>query len=230
MNQLKSWLYRHYLKLIILFGGVLVPLYLFGALAEEVVEQEIFSFDKPILLFFHSHANAVLDVTMIFFTRAGSAAALVPLDVLVFLYLLWRRDRMQAVFWPLAVAGAALLNQLAKHVFARIRPDFWISSLPESTFSFPSGHAMQSMAVVAGLVVLTWDGRWRWPVMLIGVCFVLLVGLSRIYLGVHFPSDILAGWTASLAWVIGLSVLFKDVWRKRQRDESEVDESLSDHQ
>jgi undecaprenyl-diphosphatase len=129
---------------------------------------------------------------------------------------------MQAAFWVLAVGGTALLNMLAKHVFARVRPDFWVSLLPETTFSFPSGHAMHSMAVVAALVALTWHSRWRWLVALIGVCFVFLVGLSRIYLGVHFPSDILAGWTASLTWVIGLSFLFRDVWQQRRRSGTSV--------
>ncbi len=218
MNKFVPWLRRRSLKLLILFGGVLVPLYLFGSLAEEVIEQELFPFDKPILLFVHSHANAALDATMIFFSRAASAAALVPFDVLVFLTLLQRRDRKNAVFWVLAVGGAALLNLLAKNAFARVRPDFWVSLLPETTFSFPSGHAMQSMAVMAGLVAMTWQDRWGWPVALVGVCFVFLVGLSRIYLGVHFPSDIFAGWTASLAWVIGLSILFKGAWQPRQHD------------
>jgi undecaprenyl-diphosphatase len=233
MNQSASWLRRHYIKLLILFGGVLAPLYLFGMLAEDVVEKEIFPFDKPILLFVHSHASPMLDAVMIFFTRAGSAFALVPFNILVFLYLLLRRNRMQArmqaVFWVLAVAGAALLNGLAKHVFARIRPEFWVSALPETTFSFPSGHAMQSMAVAAGLVVLAWHSRWRWPVALIGACFVFLVGLSRVYLGVHFPSDILAGWAASLAWVIGLSVLFRDALQQRRRGGTSVDASPAVH-
>lgn len=229
MNHSASWLRRHYIKLLILFGGVLAPLYLFGMLAEDVVEKEIFFFDKPILLLVHSHANPSLDAVMIFFTRAGSAFALVPFNVLVLLYLLRRRDRMQAVFWILAVGGAALLNGFAKHVFARTRPELWVSALPETTFSFPSGHAMQSMAVAAGLVVLAWHSRWRWPVALIGVCFVFLVGLSRVYLGVHFPSDILAGWAASLAWVVGLSVLFKDVLHQRRRDGTLVDASPAVH-
>ena len=219
MNQSESWLRRHYLKLLILFGGVLLPLYLFGTIAEDVIEQEILPFDKPILLFVHSHANAVLDAVMIFVTRAGSAAALLPLDVLIFVCLLRRRERMRAVFWVLAVGGAALLNTLAKHGFARIRPDFWVSVLPETTFSFPSGHAMQSMAVVTALAALTWVRPWRWIVAPVGMCFVFLVGLSRIYLGVHFPSDILAGWAASLAWVIGLTVLLKDVLRQRPKAE-----------
>jgi undecaprenyl-diphosphatase len=66
-------------------------------------------------------------------------------------------------------------------------------------------------------------------VALIGACFVFLVGLSRVYLGVHFPSDILAGWAASLAWVIGLSVLFRDALQQRRRGGTSVDASPAVH-
>ena len=207
--NLAFWLRQHYFKLSILFCGVLAPLYLFGVLAEEVIEREIFPFDKPILLFFHGHANAMLDKVMLFFTLTGSAVVLVPFNLLIFLYIFRRTNRAKAAFWILAVGGTALLNVLAKHVFSRVRPDLWVSLRPETTYSFPSGHAMQSMAVVAALVMLTWHSRWRWPMLLLGACFVLLIAASRIYLGVHFPSDVLAGWAASLAWVVGLGILFK---------------------
>ena len=209
-----SWLGHYYIKLLILFGGVLTPLYFFGILAEEVIEREVFPFDRPILLFFHGHANAMLDTVMLFFTCAGSAATLVPFNLLIFIYLLRRSGKTQAAFWILAVGGAALLNVFAKHVFSRVRPDLWVSLRPEITFSFPSGHAMQSMAVVVAVVILTWHSRWRWPMLLLGTCFVFLIGVSRIYLGVHFPSDILAGWTASLSWVVGLGILFNTSTRK----------------
>ena len=207
--NLTSRLHPQYLKLLILFCGVLAPLCLFGVLAEEVIEREIFPFDKPILLYFHGHANVLLDKVMLFFTLAGSAVVLVPFNLLVFLYIVRRNNKVKAGFWILAVGGAALLNVLAKHVFSRVRPDLWVSLQPETTFSFPSGHSMQSMAVVVALVMLAWQSSWRWPAVLLGACFVFLVGVSRIYLGVHFPSDILAGWATSLAWVVGLGIIFK---------------------
>jgi undecaprenyl-diphosphatase len=87
--------------------------------------------------------------------------------------------------------------------------------LPESTFSFPSGHAMQSMAVGAALVILLWETRWRYVALLLSASFVLAVGLSRIYLGVHYPSDILAGWAASVAWVVGLRSVMMNRGRVR---------------
>jgi len=118
-----------------------------------------------------------------------------------------RRRRGDAFFWGLAVGGAALLNVAAKYSFGRSRPDYWLSIAPETTFSFPSGHAMQTMALVAALVVLVWPTKARWPVLILGGSFVLLVGLSRVYLGVHYPSDIVAGWAAASAWVVGLSIV-----------------------
>ena len=84
----------------------------------------------------------------------------------------------------------------------RIPVDFWLALAPETTFSFPSGHAMGSMTLATVLVLLAWRTRWRWWVALPMLGFVLMVGLSRVYLGVHYPSDILAGWAAAAAWTV----------------------------
>ena len=195
------------LRLSILFLGVFIPLYLFGELADEVIEQEIFPFDRPFLLFMRDHATPFLDSIMLFFSRAGSALVLAPIGLLIFSILVYLRYWGKALFWILATGGAVILNIAAKHVFIRTRPDLWPSIAPEMTYSFPSGHAMQSMAFVTALVVLGWRYRWIWWAATAGGAFVLMVGLSRVYLGFHYPSDILAGWSASLAWVLGLSVV-----------------------
>lgn len=215
MRPVLHWLVKHAGGLLLLFFGVLLPLYAFGKLAEDILEQEIFRFDRPIQLAVHQFARPAFDIVMLTFSRLGSALVLLPLDLAVMVLLLRQPNRLRALFWVLATGGAALLNLLAKHTFQRVRPDLWLSLAPETTFSFPSGHAMQSMAVTLALLILVWHGRWRLPALLAGVVFVLLVGLSRVYLGVHFPSDILAGWSASLAWVIGLNALFMHLERPR---------------
>jgi undecaprenyl-diphosphatase len=206
-TRILPWLRLHRLRLLILFVGVLIPLWIFGALAEDVLERENFFFDIPILTFMHSLATPLLDQVMLFFSLIGYRFGVVPLDLVIGVLLLRRRRWGDLLFWVLAVGGAAVLNLAAKHSFGRIRPDLWLSIAPETTFSFPSGHAMGSMALAAALTVLAWPTRWRWPSLILGGLFVVMVGLSRVYLGVHYPSDILAGWTASLGWVVGVSVV-----------------------
>jgi membrane-associated phospholipid phosphatase len=196
----------------ILFFGVLVPLFCFGVLAEDVLDQNILAFDRTILLFLHAHATSTLNRMMVWSSRAGSALVLVPVIIMGTLYLYRQRVQARTWFWVLSVCGAALLNFLAKYCFARARPSLWVSILPETTYSFPSGHAMESMAVVTAIICLVWNrGNWRWVSLALGLLFVLLVGASRVYLGVHYPSDVLAGWLASFAWVIGLAMI-RDPW------------------
>jgi membrane-associated phospholipid phosphatase len=72
------------------------------------------------------------------------------------------------------------------------------------SYSFPSGHAMGSVTLGVAATLLCWHSRWRWPVFAGASTFIALVGLSRIYLGVHYPSDILAGWAAGTAWVVAM--------------------------
>ena len=200
----KNWWRTHGLHLIVLFALVLLPLCLFGSIAEDVAEKEDLFFDKQFLLFIHAHATTTLDNLMVLFSRVGSGLILVPFNALIFTLLFWKKQRKNAFFWGVAVCGAALINVLAKYGFSRVRPSLWVSLMPETTFSFPSGHAMQSMAVGTALVILLWKTRWRYVMLFLSASFVLAVGLSRVYLGVHYPSDILAGWFASLAWVVGL--------------------------
>jgi undecaprenyl-diphosphatase len=143
----------------------------------------------------------------VWISRVGYQWGVIPLDVLLAMTLLVRRRWREGCFAAIAFAGSALLNIASKQFFQRDRPGLWESIAPETTFSFPSGHAMGSMTLVATLVLLAWPTRWRWPVIVAGAGFVVLVGASRLYLGVHYPSDIIGGWCAALIWVIGVYLL-----------------------
>lgn len=195
---------RRYWPLTVLLLTVLLPLYVFGQLAEEIYKKGGFVGDTPILRFLHRHASPTLDALMAVFSRAGAPLPMGIFFALVLLALVVRRRRGDALFFAFAVAGAMALNFGAKLLFGRARPDLWVSLVPENDYSFPSGHAMGSMALVAALASLAWRTRWRWPVLVVGGLFVALVGLSRLYLGVHYPSDVLAGWAAFLGWVAGV--------------------------
>ena len=209
-----AFLRRHGWRLALLFAGLLLPLWGFTTLAEEVHEGEAFAFDAPLLLAANAMARAGLDRVFLLFSALGYGYGVVPVDVLLVVALAWQRRLREGLFAGVAIIGSALLNLATKQFFARDRPSLWESIAPESSYSFPSGHAMGSMTLALVLVLLAWPTRWRWPVLAAMAVFVPMVGLSRIYLGVHYPSDILAGWAAAMAWVVGCYVL---VFRNGQR-------------
>ncbi|MBJ6981013.1 MULTISPECIES: phosphatase PAP2 family protein [unclassified Luteimonas] len=195
-----GFLQRHGWRLVLVFVGLLLPLWGFAELADEVLEGEPFDFDEPILLFAREAAAGGLDRLFLLASKLGYEWGVVPVDILLVLGLALARRHREGLFAGVALAGSALLNIAAKQAFARDRPSLWESIAPEHNFSFPSGHAMGSMTLAMVLVLLCWHTRWRWPLLAAMALFVTLVGLSRVYLGVHYPSDILAGWTAALAW------------------------------
>ena len=206
-HYVREFLRRRGLRIALLFAGVLLPLIVFGELAQEASEATAPFFDEPVLRFARALASAGLDRFFVVVSAAGYAWGVVPFDVgLVVVLALLRRVR-EAWFAGAALAGSALLNLGAKRLWARERPGLWESIAPEHSFSFPSGHAMGSATLATVLVLLAWPTRWRWPITMAAGIFVALVGLSRLYLGVHYPSDILAGWAAAAVWAIGVYAL-----------------------
>jgi len=209
---------RNAWRFVLLFVGVLLPLAGFVALADEVHELESIYFDAPLLWKMHGLHSPGLDQFFVLLSKLGYEWFLIPADVLIVAVLVWRKRWREASFVAICFVGSALLNMGSKRFFQRDRPSLWESIAPESTFSFPSGHAMGSMTLAVTLVLLAWSTRWRWPVALSVVTFAVLVSLSRVYLGVHYPSDILAGWCAALVWVVGcFLVMFRrrHPWRHR---------------
>jgi membrane-associated phospholipid phosphatase len=172
-----------------------------------VREHEPFPFDEPILLFAHALAGESLDRVAVFFSAVGYQWGVVPFDIALIAFLAWRRRMREGLFAGIAIIGSAALNLSTKAFFARDRPSLWESIAPETTFSFPSGHAMGSATVAWVLLLLAWRTPWRWPVGLAAVSFATVVGFSRVYLGVHYPSDILAGWAAASIWTVSVYML-----------------------
>ena len=197
------------------FLAVLVPFVLFGELAEEILEGNGLPFDEPILRWFHAHATPSRDRWVIAITNVGGPVAMVVCEAIAVAAFLVFRKRREATFLALAGGGAALLNVIAKLFFSRQRPELWETIVTEKSFSFPSGHSIGSMSFAAALTLLAWPTRWRWPVAIGGLSFAITIGFTRLYLGVHFPSDVAAGWCAALVWVGGVYTLQR--WRRRSR-------------
>jgi membrane-associated phospholipid phosphatase len=201
---MRSQLLRYRIRLFQIAVCLVAPLCMFAVLAEEVVEQEIMALDVSIMRALHAHASPLLDAVMLAASAAGSGAVLLPLNLAGCAVLLFHARYRHAAFLVTATGGTLLINMMAKHAFRRDRPALWTSISPEHSFGFPSGHAMNSMAVAAVLIVLVHGSRWQRITVAMVAGLVLLIALSRVYLGVHYPSDILAGWSATLVWVAAL--------------------------
>jgi undecaprenyl-diphosphatase len=202
-----AFLRRHGWRLLLVFAGVLLPLWGFGVLSDELREGDPFSFDVPLLLVAHHLHGPLADRFFLALSAMGYLWLVVPVDIALVVGLALKRWFRESVFAGVAIAGSALMNLGAKELYGRARPELWESISPEHTLSFPSGHAMGSMTLAWVLALLAWHTRWRWPVLVAGLAFTLLVGLSRVYLGVHYPSDILAGWCAAMVWVGGVYIV-----------------------
>ena len=162
------------------------------------------AFDRPLLALLHRHTAPVPDQLAVFLTIVGNTGPMVGAGLLVLAGLLVRRQRRAAWAFGLSVGGSMVLTQVIKALVLRPRPDLWPSIRPEHTYSFPSGHAMDTAAIATAVAFLAWQfrGRWRWLAWTLGPLFVLGVGWARAYLGVHYPSDVLAGWAAAVGWVL----------------------------
>lgn len=202
--------------LLLVFACIALPLWSFGELAEEVLDGEPFAFDEPLLRAAHALATPELDTLFVAISAIGFGWGVIPADILLVLGLTLRRRLGEASYAAIATGGSGLLNFAAKHTFERERPALWTSVAPEATYSFPSGHAMASATFACVVTVLCWRSPARPAVFAVASLFVLAVGVSRVYLGVHYPSDVLAGWMAAVAWALGVHLVMSGGRRLRR--------------
>ncbi|MBV9868236.1 MAG: phosphatase PAP2 family protein [Abitibacteriaceae bacterium] len=199
----KQLLRRNALSLLFLFCGILLPLLILGSLTAQVRGNQLVPGDIAGLHFVHRYSTAERDKLVAFATIAGGLIAL-PGICTVIVGLRFLKQAESALFFAVTVVGAWGLNLLAKVCFQRARPTLWQSPTPRSDYSFPSGHAMISMAIAVCFIIIAWPTRSRWLAFSCGSLGTLVIGLSRLYLGVHFPSDVIAGWCAGLLWTMGV--------------------------
>lgn len=197
------------LAFLLLLGGLGIAalfIVLFTELAEEVMEKEFGLFDSFIITLMEAGAGRTMDNVMFIFTEMGSVWFLTILSVVILAVLGFKmKDKWGMLFFVIAVGGGALLTLLLKHLYVRERPSI-NAEIDAIGYSFPSGHSMGSLifyGFVIYLVIRTQQRAW-----IQGLTFVVLsiliflIGSSRIYLGAHFPSDVLAGYIAGLIWLI----------------------------
>lgn len=182
-----------------------VALWVLGRLATGTFwQQTVADFDRNTLLTIHAWANPSLDRMMVALTHLGNAEVVVPTAVLV-LGILWGRQEQRQVWTSLtAFLGAMVMNMGLKPLFARSRPDLWPTLITETSYSFPSGHALGS-TVLYGMIAYLLGRHFpkyrRW-VYGGAIGLVALISFSRLYLGVHWPSDVIAGSSIGFLWLM----------------------------
>lgn len=183
----------------------LISLICFGFMAFFVTSHHIVHFDSTIISFITSFKSPTVTLVMKFFTFVGSSKSVIVLSF-VTLFCLYKalRHQTELVLFIVVIGGANILFYSLKLFFHRARPDLH-RLIEVSGYSFPSGHATNAFALYGVLAFLLWrhiHTQWGRTILLfISILMIFLIGISRIYLGVHYPSDIIAGYFISGFWL-----------------------------
>ncbi|WP_354686196.1 phosphatase PAP2 family protein [Cupriavidus necator] len=200
------------LLLVVLAGTVLLAcggalFWLAGAVAEG---EEVVHIDQMVFAQLRAWRTDWLDIAMVAVTELGGARISVAVGVAVFAWLWWRRAWTAALYWGAALLGARACVMALKLGMARVRPASIYTGL--ESYSFPSGHATSSMVTfgfLAFLMCLRQPWRVRIPVLALTVVAVAAIGVSRLYLGMHWLSDVAAGYALGLAWIALLGTAYR---------------------
>lgn len=186
-----------------LFAGLLLSVGVvlsFAKVVDEVVEGETSRFDEAALLWINANMPGWLDEPMRAVTTLGYYWVVIPL-LAVAAYAFFRNGRrISAALLAVSTTGGIVLTTVLKAVLGRDRPDHFESGYAASSYSFPSGHATVAVGFYGTLaLLLAWrlSGRWRWAVAAAGALLVFFIGFSRLYLGVHYPTDVAAGYLSA---------------------------------
>jgi len=205
-------------RLLALFLAAALLVFIGSMVASEMLEGDTLAFDRGVLIALRLPGDLAtpigprwLQQAMIDITALGGTTLLTLFSGLAIAFLLLLGRYRHAAFAALATGGGALGNSMLKSFFARPRPDVVPHFIEVHSLSFPSSHALNSAIVyltLAALLAREFPQR-RLRVFIVGAAgmLVLLIGFSRIYLGVHFPSDVLAGWSLGAAWALAMGII-----------------------
>jgi membrane-associated phospholipid phosphatase len=209
-----------------LLSGLLVAvtaLLIFGWLAEEVFAGETEKFDAFVRNAVHQVATPGLTHLMQAFSLLGSIAVMTALILLAICGLIYFHHARAAALLAITMLGAGGLDMGLKHSFHRVRPVAFFGTSP-SSYSFPSGHALASLCFYGALaVILSERARGQTAktcIWIVAALLIVIIGFSRIYLGVHYPSDVIAGYSVAAAWVGMVVFLDRTLGKARRRRNS----------
>ena len=208
--------------LILILAPVLILL-LLGLLATSLNTAPVSHFDRSLPIDLHAVASLPLTLILLAFTWLGAIRSVVPAVVVIVVWLLLRHRRHDAILLGVAITGALILNESLKLIFRRPRPALpfsfaGIAAPAEHTFSFPSGHAFFATVLYGMLAYLALQSPASTPrrlgLLAVAMLMPLVIGLSRIYFGMHNPTDVLAGYLAGSIWLTAV-ILAVPVFARR---------------
>lgn len=220
-----AWLGRHELGTLLAIGSLAAGVWLFAALADEVMEGGTYKLDRTLLLALRRPGdlqplgppallNAARDISAL-----GGPTLLTLLTVAVSLFLALDGKKHMALFVCGSIGSGLLVSTLLKDSFDRPRPDIVPHEVYAASYSFPSGHSMLSALTYLTLGAILARSHERKLLkayfLLTAVFLTVLIGVTRVYLGVHWPTDVLAGWTAGAVWALLCWLLAR--WLQRRR-------------
>lgn len=176
----------------------------FFLLSQQVLNQNTTQFDTAVLQYFLSIQTPFLNVFFVVISFLGKPYFLLLIN-LIFSLFLWINQKISiAIVFLIIGSGAARFNLFLKSSLGRQRPELWDRIIEVKHLSYPSGHAMDSI-VIYGLIcyyLMTQLKPWRWLILTLTTLFIILIGLSRLYLGVHWPTDVIAGYIMGSVWLV----------------------------
>lgn len=197
------------------FSMALIGAILFALLAHSVTQGTTKDFDATVRNAVHAHASPFLTRAMRSITQLGSPTFLVLLGaVLAWRFYAVKRPRA-AVLFAIATLGGEALDQILKYTYRRPRPEVFFGMAEPASYSFPSGHSLESCcfygALAAILSVTLASPLRRAGIWTAAAILTLAIGTSRVYLGVHYPTDVLGGYTVAIVWASLLRACYR-IW------------------
>ena len=198
--------------------GVLV---FFGWLTDEVLEGDTVAFDERVRAAVHQLASPTLTTIMRGISFLGGTRFLFGATTVIVLCFIFKKWKREAILFAVTMIGASLLNVTLKLTFKRVRPEPFFDLATPKSWSFPSGHSLASFCFYGALAAIVnariKSRRLRIQIWIAAGVMIFLIGLSRIYLGVHHATDVIAGFTAALIWIGAVKFVEDQLVRRKRR-------------
>lgn len=221
MVEPKRLLEKLSLSLLVALIAAISVLVFFGWLTDEVLEGDTRAFDEATRAAVHQLASPTLTTIMRGISFFGSTRFLFTTTTVVVLCFIFKRWKREAILLAVTMIGASLLNITLKLAFKRVRPEPFFNLATPKSWSFPSGHSLASFCFFGALAAIAnariKSRRLRIAILITGAVIIFLIGLSRIYLGVHHATDVIAGFTAALIWIGAVKFVEDQLVRRRNR-------------